>query len=116
MIRVEFDKEEASFISMSVEGHSGYAERGQDIVCSAASILAYTVGQTLVQMNKQGWLKEKPHIELNEGKGIIACAPKEEYFDECLMVFYVAEVGYMLLHNNYPQYVEIQTFGEPSEA
>ena len=116
MIRVEFDKEEAKFISLSVEGHAGQAEKGHDIVCSAASILAYTVGQTLVQMDKQGWLEKSPHIDLNEGKGIITCHPKEDYFDECLMVFFVAEVGYSLLAQNYPQYVEVETFGEPIEA
>lgn len=116
MIRVEFDKEEAKFISLSVEGHAGQAEKGHDIVCSAASILAYTVGQTLVQMNKQGWMKKKPRIDLDDGKGIITCHPKEEYFDECLMVFFVAEVGYSLLAQNYPQCVELQTFGEPTEA
>ena len=112
MIRAEFEKEEGTFISMCVEGHSGQAEKGHDIVCSAASILAYTVGQTLVQMNKQGWLKKKPHINLKEGKGLITCVPKEEYFDECLMVFFVAEVGYTLLQNNYPQFVKVTTFGE----
>ena len=112
MIRVEFEKEEGKFLSLCVEGHSGQAEKGRDIVCSAASILAYTVGQTLVQMNKQGWLKKKPHINLKEGKGLITCIPKEEYFDECLMVFFVAEVGYTLLHNNYPQFVDIKPFGE----
>ena len=112
MIRAEFEKEEGTYISMCVEGHAGQAEIGKDIVCSAASILAYTVGQTLVQMDKQGWLKKKPHINLKEGKGLITCVPKEKYFDECLMVFFVAEVGYSLLRNNYPQYVDVKTFGE----
>lgn len=113
MIRAAFEKEDFEYISLLVEGHAGQAEKGQDIVCSAASILAYTVGQTLTQMHKQGWLKKKPHINLREGKGLITCVPKREYFDECLMVFFVAEVGYSLLRNNYPQYVDVKTFGKP---
>ena len=112
MIRVEFEKEEGKFLSLCVEGHSGQAEKGRDIVCSAASILAYTVGQTLVQMNKQGWLKKKPHINLKEGRGVVTCSPKKEYYEECLMVFFVAEMGYTLLAKNYPQYVGIRPFGE----
>lgn len=113
MIRAEFEKDEQEYISLRVEGHAGQAEKGKDIVCAAASILAYTVGQSITQMHKQGWLKKKPHINLKEGKGLITCIPKEEYFEECLMVFFVAEVGYTLLHNNYPQFVDVKQFGRP---
>ena len=112
MIQASFEKEDGEFISLCVEGHAGQAEKGQDIVCSAASILAYTVGQTITQMHKQGWLKKKPHINLKEGKGLITCIPKEEYFDECLMAFFVAEMGYHLLSTNYPQFVGLKMFGE----
>ena len=113
MISVKFEKTDKDSIVFTCEGHAGQAEKGQDIVCSAASILAYTVGQALTQMYKQGWLKKKPHINLREGKGLITCIPKKEYFDECLMVFFVAEVGYSLLHSNYPQYVDVKPFGKP---
>lgn len=112
MIRASFEKEEGKFLSLCIEGHAGQAEKGKDIVCSAASILAYTVAQTITQMHKQGWLKKKPHINLKEGKGLITCIPNEGYFDECLMAFFVAEVGYTLLANNYPQFVEVKMFGE----
>ena len=113
MIKAIFEKEEWEYISLLVEGHSRQAEKGRDIVCSAASILVYTIGQVLVQMDKQGWLKKKPHINLKEGKGLITCVPKEEYFDECLMAFFVAETGFILLHNNYPEYVDVELFGKP---
>ena len=112
MITASFEKEEGKFVSLRVEGHAGQAEIGKDIVCSAASILAYTVAQTITQMNKQGWLKKKPHIKLKEGKGIVTCVPKEEYYNECLLAFFVAEMGYVLLAKNYPQYVAINPFGE----
>jgi uncharacterized protein YsxB (DUF464 family) len=112
MIKATFEKEEGQYLSLTIEGHAGQAEKGNDIVCSAASILAYTLAQTITQMDKQEWLKKKPHINLKEGNGLITCIPNEGYFDECLMAFFVAEVGYSLLANNYPQYVEIIPFGE----
>ena len=112
MIKASFEKEDGEYISLYIEGHAGQAEKGQDIVCSAASILAYTVGQTITQMHKQGWLKKKPHISLKEGRGLITCVPKEGYFDECLMAFFVAEMGYHLLATNYPQFVGLKMFGE----
>ena len=112
MITASFEKEEGKFISLCVAGHAGQAEIGKDIVCSAASILVYTVAQTITQMHKQGWLKKKPRINLKEGKGIVTCVPKAEYYEECLMAFFVAEVGYTLLAKNYPQYVALNPFGE----
>ena len=112
MIRASFEKEEGKFLSLCIEGHAGQAEKGKDIVCSAASILAYTVAQTITQMDKQGWLKKKPHINLKEGKGLITCFPKEEYFDGCLLAFFEVKVGYILLAKNYPQFVEVKMFGE----
>ena len=112
MIKVTFDKEEGKYISLRLEDHAGQAEVGKDIVCSAVSILAYTVAQTITQMHKQGWLKKKPHINLKEGEGLITCVPKEGYYDECLMAFFVAEVGYHLLSTNYPQFVGLNMFGE----
>jgi transketolase len=51
-------------------------------------------------------------INLKEGKGSITCVPKADYYEECLMVFFVAEMGYTLLAKNYPQYVDMKTFGE----
>ena len=112
MIKAYFEKEEGKFISLRIEGHAGQAEVGKDIVCSAASILAYTVAQTITQMHKQGWLKKKPHINIKDGYSLITCVPKEGYYDECLMVFFVAEVGYNLLATNYPQFVDTNLFGE----
>lgn len=112
MIKASFEKVDNEFISMRVEGHAGQADKGKDIVCASASILAYTVAQTLTQMHKQGWLKKKPNLTLTEGNSLITCRPKPEYFDECLMVFFVAEVGYHLLATNYPQYVAVELFGE----
>ena len=112
MIRATFEKEEGKFISLRVDGHAGQAEPGKDIVCSAASILVYTVAQTIMQMHKQKWLKKKPNINLKDGKAIVTCVPKPEYYEECLMAFFVAEVGYHLLETNYPQYVGLKMFGE----
>ena len=112
MIKAYFEREEGKFLSLRVDGHAGQAEIGKDIVCSAASILAYTVAQTITQMHKQGWLKKKPHIKLKEGKGVVTCVPKAEYYEECLMAFFVAEMGYVLLEKNYPQYVALEPFGE----
>ena len=113
MVKAEFfTNKESGSITMKLTGHAGQAEVGKDIVCSAASILAYTVAQALQFMYEEGGLKKKPHIKLEPGDTIIVAKPKEETYAEALHTFFVAQVGYHLLAHNYPQYVELSSFGE----
>lgn len=113
MIKVTFaHHKEAGTIILSAEGHAGQAEKGKDIICSAASILAYTVAQYVKHVDKLGGIIAKPRIELEEGHMLIVATPTEEYLAEVLNAFFVAEVGYSLLAENYPQYVELKMFGK----
>lgn len=113
MIRAEFfTNEDAGSISLRLSGHAGAAEHGQDVICAAASILAYTVAQTLQFMHEQGAMQKKPHIRLKEGDTLIVAKPKEESYAETLHTFFVAQVGFHLLSHNYPKYVELKSFGK----
>lgn len=113
MIKARFIHEkDIGVIALKVEGHAGQAEKGKDIVCSAASILTYTIAQYLNYVHNQGGLRNKPHIEINDGNATIVAKPTEKYEGEVLNAFFVAEVGYSLLAKNYPQYVELNMFGE----
>lgn len=107
-----FRQEDTDAIVLKVEGHAGQAEKGHDIICSAASILAYTIAQYLQYVHKQGGLQKKPHVAIKDGDAFIVAKPTEEYEGEVLNAFFVAEVGYSLLAQNYPQYVELNMFGE----
>jgi uncharacterized protein YsxB (DUF464 family) len=113
MVRAEFfTNKESGSITLKLSGHAGQAEKGQDIVCAAASILAYTVAQALQFMYEQGELQKKPHIRLAEGDTIIVAKPNPETYAEALHTFFVAQVGYHLLAHNYPKYVSLSSFGE----
>ena len=113
MVNAEFfTNKESGSITMKLSGHAQQDERGKDIVCAAASILAYTVAQALQFMYEQGELQKKPHIRLAEGDTIIVAKPKPETYAEALHTFFVAQVGYHLLAHNYPQYVSLSSFGE----
>lgn len=113
MIKATFTHEkESEAIILKVEGHAGQDDKGHDIVCSAASILTYTIAQYLQYIDKRGGLQKKPHIVLNDGNALIVAKPKSEYEGEVLNAFFVAEVGYSLLAQNYPQYVELNMFGK----
>ena len=97
---------------MKLTGHAGQAEHGKDIVCAAASILAYTLAQTLQFQYEEGGLKKKPHLKLEPGDTVIVAKPKPEHYEEALHTFFVAQVGYSLLAKTYSQYVELSSFGE----
>lgn len=113
MVNAEFfTNKESGSITLRLTGHAGADEKGKDIVCAGASILAYTVAQTLQFMYEEGNLQKKPRLNLEEGDTIIVCKPKPEYYTEALHTFYVAQVGYHLLSHSYPQYVSLSSFGE----
>ena len=101
-------------ISLRLSGHAGSAEIGKDIICASASILAYTVAQTLKFMHSNGELKKKPHIKLKEGNAIITAFPTADAYGRALHTFFVAQVGFTLLQHNYPDYVslDITQFGK----
>jgi uncharacterized protein YsxB (DUF464 family) len=108
MIKVKYaydkDKRECSLL---VKGHAGQAEKGKDIICASASILAYTIAQVIKAMEHHGDLAETPILELNEGDATIVCRAKDDFlFSEMMQDFFVIRTGYMLLAHNYPQFVE----------
>lgn len=111
MIQVRFEKDGKNII-LTVQGHSQQAEMGQDIVCSAASILAYTVAQMVAEMGECGKLKKKPHIRMESGDAAVTCKPTKQYFNEALHTYSVAQTGYELLAHTYPEYVRLTKFGE----
>lgn len=113
MIKASFTyQKEIGTIALKVTGHAGMDDKGHDIVCSAASILAYTIAQYLQYVDKQKGLRKKPKIEIKDGDALIVAKPTEEYIGEVLNAFFVAEVGFHLLAQNYPQFVELKMLGE----
>lgn len=112
MITVTFATDKTSgSIRMEMTGHAGAAAKGCDTVCAAASILAYTVAQTMQFLYEEGGLQKKPHLKLKEGDAMIVAKPKKESYEEALHTFFVAQVGFHLLAHTYPQYVTLNPFG-----
>lgn len=112
MIQVSFTRTEDKTLLFKIDGHAGQDNSGHDIVCSAASILAYTLAQTMRYIEEQDGFELKPIIQLNEGKAIVLVRPREKYEGEVMQSFFTIEVGYSLLAQNYPQYVELKPFGQ----
>lgn len=56
MLYVRYDKKR-DVHRLRVKGHAGYARKGEDIVCAACSILAYTLGQNARDLERSGSLR-----------------------------------------------------------
>ena len=95
--------------TLTVKGHARQADMGQDIVCSAASILACTLAQVVHENERR--LKRKPIIDLERGDAVISCkCDDDRTFARILRAFEFAQTGYRLLQYNFPQYVELKPF------
>ena len=92
-------------IRLEVKGHAGQAEYGHDIVCSAVSILVYTVAQNIRLMEAEGSCTEPPTVNMDSGDTVID-ATCRDYSDLEKLLFF-AKTGFALLQRTYPDYVTL---------
>lgn len=113
MIRVKFRASETTnSIIFTASGHSGYTSAGNDIVCSAATMLAYTIANNVVKMEKRHFFKARPRILLNGGAILISCVPKSRHYYKVQNMFRNIEAGYELLEENHKKNVTLTTFAD----
>ena len=75
MTNVQILKNNGNIIGFVISGHSGYAEEGSDIICSAISTLSQSICVGLENV-----LNLKPIIEINENKAYLKCClQKNDY-------------------------------------
>lgn len=88
---------------VDISGHAGY-NPGQDIVCAAVSVLAYTYMQCVRDMEEAGEL-EKMRLEYMPGKVLVDVTAKPIACKHLDSVIEVIETGLELLHHQYPGHV-----------
>ena len=103
MIRVT-QTDDGKTLALAVTGHAGKGPKGEDIVCAAATMLAYTLAQN-VSKYRLG-LKGRPKIQMKEGDIIVRCRPKDRHREQLRLVYETIGEGYRLLAHNYPDAVE----------
>lgn len=73
MTNVTIFKDKSNILGFEISGHSGYAEEGSDIVCSAISTLSQSICVGLDNV-----LNLKPVIKIDENNAYLKCfLPKE---------------------------------------
>ena len=94
---VLYRAQDGQVTGFEVSGHTGYAQAGQDIVCSALSFLAITCANALESIAKL-----KPAVFQQDG---LLRVRVDEVNDEARTIFAVFSQGIEDLQDNYPKHV-----------
>lgn len=105
MIQVVYHRK---FHRVTMEGHAGSAEPGQDLVCASASILAYTLADNVSQLAKKGAARVAPVENMSDGKTEIQLKPHSKYRSVVTMIFDSICAGFALLAYNHPAYIKFE--------
>lgn len=111
MTKVEIFKDNmGNIIRYRVSGHTGFAEEGEDIVCSAISVLAQTILVALVEVI--GILESELDFNIDEKKGILDVKlPKsieEITKKEAQILLKTFELGIKKIIESYSEYVTLK--------
>lgn len=104
MVRAIFTEIEGGY-EMRILGHADFAEAGKDPVCAGASILAFTAAQYVMLLDD--YLEEDPIIHVSGGNVRVVAKPKPEADAAVRQVFAMAQVGFLLLQEAYPESVKL---------
>lgn len=91
---------------LRMKGHAGYAEEGQDIICASASMLFYTLCQSVRSMEES--LIKEPVMQMTKGRAVISCVPKSEHEGTIDVIFYTVLNGFHMLSQQHPEHVNLK--------
>lgn len=94
----------------SISGHANYNSHGEDIVCSAVSVLSYTALNALIEIC--GLNKNEIIYTIDEGSGYLdVILPKvipKHIIDKTEIVLKTLEIGIKSVIESYPKYVTLE--------
>lgn len=101
MVKVSYSRKDTV---MTIRGHANFGKKGEDLVCSGASTLAFTL-VACVDDDKEKFM---PNISQKDGELRIECTPGESYVTPCRRMMDTIFTGYQVLENAYPDYVRTE--------
>lgn len=107
MIKVIYHR---NYHRVTVEGHAHSGEPGHDLVCAAASALAYTLAANVANLADNGKVKA-PNLNLAPGNAEISCNPVSRFKGTVALVYQAVCVGFEILANEYSQYISYEILG-----
>lgn len=94
---------------LNMYGHAEGGAYGHDLICAAATTLAYTLAQVVTFMDERGDLKEAPVVHITQGEAQISFRPREP--EQGRITMDVLRAGLGCLAHNYPQNISLFFIG-----
>ena len=104
MVTVEYTRTNKAFC-LQVYGHARSAPKGEDLVCCAASTLAYTAAQSALELYEDGALRQFPDTVMESGSAQVAAVATPEDIERVAQMFRTIATGYEMLARQYPEYI-----------
>lgn len=108
MIDVNYNRKD---YTVSVTGHAQSGEAGHDLVCSAVSILVYTLASNVERMSQDSSRFHKAKIKVQSGEAKIQCRPINGMKAVASLVMDSICTGFDILSQKYPDNVRYQVQG-----
>jgi uncharacterized protein YsxB (DUF464 family) len=105
MIRIIISRDSAGSInSMKIDGHSGYAQEGADIICSAVSVTAYTAAGALEELAglKDCYTESSGHMMIRMPGNM-----DEEQAKTAAVIMETTAIGFKQIELSYGKYVSV---------
>lgn len=92
----------------SICGHANFNHNGPDIVCSACSILAYTLVESLLAIEEGGGFHAlSSDMDEKAGSYYVELTARQRILREVEIIFETISIGFALLEKNFPENVKI---------
>ncbi|NLC03340.1 MAG: ribosomal-processing cysteine protease Prp [Tissierellia bacterium] len=111
MIKVKiFKNEQEHIVRYNISGHANYSSHGEDIVCSAVSVLAYTALNALMHLS--GLNENEINYTIDEPSGYLdVILPKiieGKTLEKTEIILKTLEIGIKSVIESYPKYVTLE--------
>ena len=104
MISVVISKHLNNIVSVSLDGHAGYADHGQDIVCSAVSVLVINTFNSIERFTDDTF-----SCEAAEDGGYMSMTFSEDISDRAQLLLDSMMLGLDEIHKQYgDEYISLQ--------
>lgn len=103
MIKVVITKNKGRYVGLESQGHAGYAEEGQDIVCAAVSALIITTANALDAFTDDSYV-------LETDDGFVCWEFQDEVSERGTLLMDALVLGLTEIENSYDKkYLRLET-------
>ena len=106
MTKICIFKKDNLYVGFESVGHSGFAEKGADIVCSAIST---TLQLSVIQLDV---LKLKYNLKKDENEGYLYCKLKDCDLEKAQVTFKTLVIALRDLENQFANYLKLEVKDE----